>query len=235
MPDEVQATEQSQPTTDPTLIGGPTTTEPESPSAESDAKLESTEGEGETKPESAEGEVGVEAIELKLPEGFDAAPELDEFKSVAQELGLKSDGAQKLFDLYAKHVASQNAALQQNWEKTNQGWIDEIKNDKEIGGARLDRTLQDVGRMLDMAQLSDGTQIFGREFREALNFTGAGNHPAIARSLARLASLLVEGSSVRGAPPARDGQGRFVGQRPSPAQALYGPDGPHTGGPKLAR
>jgi len=81
--------------------------------------------------------------------------------------------------------------------------------------------------VLDNPELSDP------KFREALVFTGAGNHPAIVRTLYRWARSLSEGGAVIGGAPDRGRDGGINGERPSAAESLYGPGGPHSGGPNL--
>ena len=71
-------------------------------------------------------------IAIKLPEGF-TAPEkvLADFKTLAKENGLKSEGAQKLVDLYVsretERLASEKAAVekqQDTWEAEVTKWPD---------------------------------------------------------------------------------------------------------------
>lgn len=128
--------------------------------------------------------------------------------------------AQKLIDLAAKQVTQANEKLTAAWNKQQEDWQAEIKADKDIGGDKLEGTLQTFAKVADDPALSDP------KFREALVFTGAGNHPAVVRTLAKWAAALSEGGPVRGAP---------AGERRAPStlgEAFY-PEGPHQGGPKI--
>lgn len=174
-----------------------------------------------TEPEEAAFDEG----KLKLPEGFDKGEGWDDFKNIAAKL--PHNAAQKLIELAEKSVNAQTQRLYQQWHEQQVNWQKEIKADPELGGANLEGMKQSIGKLLDNPELSDP------KLREALLFTGAGNHPAIVRSLFRYARVLTEGGSLPGGPPARDNQGSLANQPRNIAQSMYGPDGPHTGGPKI--
>lgn len=182
------------------------------PSAESESLLGK---EPEAAPEPFDPE------KITFPEGFEKDEALfGDFTNVAKEAGLSGPAAQKLIDLAAKQVAQANERLMAGWNKQQEDWLAEIKADKDIGGDKLDGTLQTFAKVANDHALSDP------KFREALAFTGAGNHPAIVRTLAKWASALSEGGPVRGSP---------AGERRTPStlgEAFY-PEGPHQGGPKL--
>jgi len=159
---------------------------------------------------------------ITIPEGLSRDDALfGDFANIAKEHGLAGPVAQTLVDLAAKQVQAANQKLQASWDKQNSDWQAEVRADKEIGGDKLSEVLQTFSKVASDPELSDP------KFREALAFTGAGNHPAIVRTLARWAKALSEGGPVRGTPS----QGM---QRPtSVGEAIYGPSGPHTGGPRL--
>src|SRR5580765_8064558 len=170
-----------------------------------------------------------DSAKLTLPEGFDKEGEsFKAFEGLAKEAGLSHKAAQTLIDQHTAAIKASTDALYAEWYKQNETWQEEVKADAEIGGAKLEGVLQTVSKVLDNAELTDP------KFREALEFTGAGNHPAVARTLYRWAKALSEGESVNGNPPARAANGALSNDRPSPGQSIYGPTGPHTGGPKLS-
>lgn len=136
--------------------------------------------------------------------------------------------AQKLIDLAARQTKAANEALLAQWDKQQQDWQTEIKADKEIGGDKLATVLSTFSKVAHDPELTDP------EFLNGLNFTGAGNHPAIVRTLARWSKALAEGGPVRGNPPQRDAQGNAVAQRPMTLGEAFYPNGPHRGGPKLS-
>jgi hypothetical protein len=112
------------------------------------------------------------------------------------------------------------------WAEQNTKWQNEVKADQELGGAKLDEVKQTISKVLDNTELSDP------KVREVLDFTGAGNHPAIIRTFYRWAQKLSEGGSVAGEPAPRNADGTLANQqRPSVAAAVYGAGGPKSGGP----
>lgn len=168
-----------------------------------------------------------DAEKLTLPEGFEKTEQYTEFTNIAKELGLSQPNAQKLIDLHAAVNKAAVENLSAGWQKQNDEWVAEVKADPEIGGAKLDEVRQTISKLLDNPELTDP------KFRAALDFTGAGNNPAVIRTLSRWAKALSEGSAVAGGPAARNPDGSVAQTRPSIAGAIYGADGPHSGGPKL--
>lgn len=135
-----------------------------------------------------------EIADLKLPDGFDNKAQLESYGSLATELKLSPEQGQKLFDYGAKLLADQNAATQTMLNEIQAKWVGEIKADKTYGGDKLDPTLAKISRFLDRHG--------DPGLRDALNLTGAGNHPAVYRTLARLADAFTEGTHVSGKPAA---------------------------------
>lgn len=160
-----------------------------------------------------------EKYELKAPEGFTLDEALTaEASTLFKKHGLTQAGAQELVDFYAaKSKASIEAAMNSSFEAmktTRKGWADEIKSDPVLGG-RLGQVRENLGRALDTL----GDAKLANEFREAMDFTGAGDHPAFVRVINKWAEMLTEGKTVRGAgpvPPKAPGA-----KQPSAAQALY--------------
>jgi hypothetical protein len=176
-----------------------------------------------------EGETTAEAFapdKLTLPEGMEKNEVYEEFTNFAKEAGFKHGDAQKLLDLSAKAMKANADAIYGAWHKQQTDWLKTIKEDPELG-PNLEGLRQTFAKVADNRELSDP------EFRKALDFTGAGTHPAIVRTLTRWAKALSEGGLVAGSPAQRDRQGSTVTEERSPAERVYGPSGPHTGGPKL--
>jgi hypothetical protein len=143
---------------------------------------------------------------FKLPEGVQADEAvLGEFAGVAKELGINQEGAQRLVDLYAKQAKAEAVKPYEQWHAMQKQWQDEIKADPSIGGDKLEPALQKVAKVLDT---------YGDpEVRKALSFTGAGNNPAIIRTLVKMAEALSEGGPIVGAPP--------TGKPKTAAEAMY--------------
>lgn len=117
-------------------------------------------------------------VELKLPEGFQADEvTLGDFKSAAKEFGLKSEQAQKLFDLHHRAMSAQTAA----YDAQSGSWEAATKSDGEIGGAAL---TESVG-------LASGlVKEFGSDALRQVLESGLGNHPELVRLLARAGRAL---------------------------------------------
>lgn len=115
-----------------------------------------------------------------LPEGMalDQAA-LDQFTPVARELGLTQEQAQKLVGLYAGQMAQVQEMAGQAWQQQRQEWQTAARRDPEFGGAKFDENLSLAKRALD--------QFGGPDLIEALNVTGAGDHPAVLKMFAAVA------------------------------------------------
>ena len=170
----------------------------------------------------AEAQVPEAYADFTAPEGITLDPELlKEATPLFKEFKLPQEGAQKLVDLYNKHVGGLRAELLAGIEKTRSEWRDQIKADTEIG-SKLDAVKVEIGRAKDKLP-----EPIRQAFNEAMDFTGAGDHPAIVRAFYELAKLVNEGTHVTGKAPSTLGQtndGKAA--RPTAAQALY-PNLPH--------
>lgn len=164
---------------------------------------------------------------LTLPDGFEKTEAFDKFSALASEHKLSAPTAQALFDLYTNDVKGQLDKVYSYWPEQNRKWIAEVQSDPELGGDRLAEVKQTVARVLDNAELSDPG------FRAALDISGMGSNPAVVRTLYRWAQRLTEGGAVTGDAPGRNRDGSLATERPTPANSLYGREGPFTGGPRL--
>lgn len=135
--------------------------------------------------------------EFKVPEGFTLDEKVaTEASAIFKELGLPQAAAQKLVDF---HVAKTQAAAEspyQTWKDTQDTWKAEIAADPEIGG-KLDQVKARTSKLLD----SLGDPKLASAFREAMDFTGAGNNPAFIRAFNKLAEKYTEGTHVPGGRP----------------------------------
>ena len=156
--------------------------------------------------------------DFKVPEGFELDKDVaGEFGAIAKKNNVTQSGAQELVDFYVKQVREAVDAPMNFYMDRQQEWRKEIDQDAEIGGSRLNGTKASIGKLIDSlgdAKLSDS-------FREAMDYTGAGNHPAVVRFLARVAQRLTEGGPVRGGGPSPEGQRVPGSGSPSAAQAIY--------------
>ena len=123
--------------------------------------------------------------DFKLPEGVTVdADSLKPATELFAETGLSQDQAQKFIDLaMARETAAAHKSVQAFVDLQNQ-WVSEIKADPDIGGDRLKSSLASANRAIDRLNVPG--------LREALNFTGAGNHPAIVKAFVRLGQMIAE-------------------------------------------
>lgn len=164
--------------------------------AEGDKPAATAEGdapkEGEEKPKADATAIDISA--LKIPEGISLAPgALESFEPVAKELGLSQEQSQRLLDFHIETMKAAVEAPYREHEKMRTGWVDEVKADKEIGGDKLPTVLSTVSKALD--------QYGDPQLRSMLNATGAGDNPAVIRTLYRMSKALTEGGLVAGNPP----------------------------------
>ena len=152
------------------------------------------------------------------PEGVTYDPKLiEEVSPIFKELKLDQASAQKLVDVYNKQIGGTQAELLKTVEKTRTDWRAATKADPEIGAKLESVVLPEIGRMLDKLAPE-----VSKNLRMALDFTGAGDNPAVVRGYYELAKLVNEGTHVVGAAPSIHGQnpgGKAT--PPSLAQAMY--------------
>ncbi len=151
----------------------------------------------------AEGETPAEAPKppdysaITLPEGVTEGAVYDAFKEAAGKSGLAPEAAQALVDAVgpklAEQVKAQLEAPYKAWTETQTAWVEEIKADPVIGGAKLDENLAMAATALDA--------FGGQKLREALDFTGAGNNPEVVKAFIQMGKMLTEGKFIPGSPP----------------------------------
>lgn len=169
------------------------------------AGIEAAPPEGETKPE-AEGEPAapepVKYEDFKYPEGVTADdPLVAAFVETVSVKGLSQETAQVVLEALAPKVSEAMQAPYREWTAQQTAWLDEINKDPVIGGNNLAPTQQRIGKLLADPNFVDPA------FAQAMNTTGAGNHPAVVRTFAKLAARLTEGEPVRQGAPAQQPKG----------------------------
>jgi len=144
--------------------------------------------------------VALQPDAIKAPEGVELAPEaVEAFLAIMNDPALpRAELAQKLVDLQVSESLKANeaatTAAQTLWTETQAQWQKDAKALPDIGGAKLPETLSTIKRGLDVIGAD-------KAFYEAMDLTGAGNHPAIIRVLFAATKGLVEGAPIGGAPP----------------------------------
>jgi len=214
--------------TESTVLENPTNPPPTNPPLANDPAARTETGEiidrsatppaNEPAPEpKSESAAPVTYTDFSVPEGhtLDAAA-IESATPLFRELRLTQDQAQKLVDFYSTQVGKINAENEGYMETLRTQWREELKSDKDIGG-KLDQVKVDIGRAIDRLP-----QAVREPFKEAMNLTGAGDHPAVIKAIHAFASLIGEGTHVSGGGPSPDGQSRTgVASRPSAAQSMY--------------
>lgn len=152
-------------------------------------------------------EVKSDKLELKLPDGslLDATA-VEKVISFAKETGLDQKSAQALLERESANHKAYVEGQQEGLAKQSDAWVNEVKNDSEIGGEAFSKNAELAKRVVERF----GTQ----EFKKALDETRLGNHPELVRMLVRIGKSMSEDQLVRGA----------VGtaKKADPASVLYG-------------
>lgn len=162
--------------------------------------------------------------DFKVPEGFEFEPEgLKAAQDLFKSLNLPQAAAQQIVDLHAKELKAALEASVNEVDNMREGWRKEILADPEIGG-KLKEVKATVGRAID--QHLGAT--LGPAFREAMDLTGAGDHPAFIRGFYKFAQLVTEGRHVSGGGPSEHGQ-RAPGRPAGTGAAAMYPNLPSAG------
>lgn len=157
--------------------------------------------------------------DFKLPEGVELKGEfIDEFKGVAKGLGLTQDGAQSLLDLHVKAIKDVTEASLNAVAELRKSWRDQVLANSDLAhnGDLRTEVKATLGRFID----SFGPKI-AADFREAMNFTGAGDHPGFIAFFHAAAKAMGEGRPAQGANPAPTGQQNPAKPNGIGPQALY--------------
>ena len=147
---------------------------------------------------------------FKLPEGTTVNEELmGEFNALAKEMNLPQESAQKIIDMVPKQFEAFAAKQAEDWKGTREAWVKDIKEDKELGGEKLNETLERANRTLRNFG-SDGLKDF-------LADSGFGDSSDLVRMLVKLDVALGEDYVVDGKPSSEKGK--------SAAETLYSGQG----------
>lgn len=207
-----------------------TTTEEATPSlAEAGSTTEAATAEDETQVEEtteATIEDPMSADSFDLPEDFDTEqPAFGEFLNIVNDPKLsRQEIAQASVDLFVKEFERVGQEMTNQWLQLNSDWMDQTV--EKFGEQNLDTNLlPKLGALIEQFNIDMKAQAsvnntgmdvpeFGKEFREAMTLTGAGNHPAILEFLFWTADQLSGGAPLAGAPASGEEQSR--------AQKLFG-------------
>ena len=174
-------------------------------------------GEGE-RPEAKDTETEAAPYDLRLPEGtFVDQPLLNEFTVWARENDFTDEQAQRAADLHLKSIAAYNQRLQDDARQQVKAWGDEITNDKELGGARVQETVAAAEKLFSLAETVPGMNL--ARFKADLVRTGMANHPDLIRVARYIGThvgddnLFIADRSSGGGPTKSDAEVLYPGHR----------------------
>lgn len=184
----------------PSLVNEPPKADPPAPDAPKpgDAPELNPDGTPKVPEKKADAPATFEADKITLPEGFtkdDAA--FGKFTEIMADDKLSpTERGQKLISLQAEFLTKAAEENRTAWNALQDEWKGQVKADKEIGGDKLAPTLQTISKAIDTLGPDSA-----KAFREAVDFTGVGNHPAFVKGMAAFAKAITEGGHVTGTPP----------------------------------
>lgn len=151
-----------------------------------------------------------EQYTVTLPEGFKDLDKglLERFTPIGKELGLTQAAADKLVGIYAEGLKQAQATQDQAWEATKTKWADEVKADPELGGAKLQESVDISQKALK--------QFGGPKLVAFIEAWGLGNQPDFLRMMVKVGRALGEDGFVKPA----SGAGGAVKQ--TDGQVFYG-------------
>lgn len=180
-----------------------TTTEPAKTEAAADpSKAEPAKGDETPKPKAPE------KYELTKAEGSlltDA--QLKDIETLARSSDLTNEQAQELLVKQEAGIKAYHDTLVNEHKATVNGWIDSVKNDKELGGENFGRTLERAKTV--MSTFAD------ESFIKELETSGYGNHPGLLKMLNKVGEKMGENSAFHKAPTTQPTSRR-------PQDVLYG-------------
>lgn len=161
---------------------------------------------------------------FKLPENVTLDNErITQFTSLLADLEIKNktdhaavqEFGQKMVDFHLNEIQNREAALQKqwsdNWEKQKNDWKESFLKDPQIGGPQFQAT---VDSAVGFIRTHGGTPEQQTEFRNLMETSGLGNHPAMIRLLANAGRAMSEGKPLASVAP--------VSPAKSKMQTLYG-------------
>lgn len=163
--------------------------------------------------------------DFRAPDGYTIDPKTIEAAApIFKELGLTQVQAQSLVDFHTKQMIDAAKAPQTTYETMRNEWTTKAKADPDMakhavdGKTGLDAVKVDMGRALTALNDPD----LAAEFKQAMDLTGAGDHPAFIKTFWKLAQYVTEGKHVSGGNPSPHGQTPpGANGRPDAARALY--------------
>jgi len=169
--------------------------EPEKEETKEDGSDDTDKSEGKDekesdKKDSEDSKDAPETYDLKLPKDslLDKSA-VDEIAEFAKEQGLSNEQAQKLLERENNVVKDYADAQITELKEKSEQWVEDVKNDKELGGEDFNKNVEIAHRALEK---------FGsKQLKETLENTGLGNHPELIRAFSRIGKAMSDDSFVR--------------------------------------
>lgn len=139
--------------------------------------------------------VPLTASDITFPEGMTVQDaDRDSFLGILNNREMTpAQQAQALVDLQATVAQQASEAGSQAWTDMQDQWVNEVRNDPDVGGQRFDANIANIGKLID--------EFGSDELRAVMDVTGAGNNVHVVKFLANVASRLTEGSQISGGNP----------------------------------
>jgi hypothetical protein len=159
---------------------------PEAPKIEAKPEPEAKpETKAPPKPEAAAEPAKPEVFELEAPkDGLLTKEYVTQFQKDAIAAGLSKDEAKDLLDTQYRAVKEFDDRTKTSVETAKKQWREQSISDPEIGGDKLNRTLELSKRVVEKF----GTPAFNK----LLNETGFGNYPEVLKFLSKVGSAFSE-------------------------------------------
>lgn len=138
--------------------------------------------------------VPLATTDIKLPEGFEAAPEVQaKFVEILNDTKMTpAERANALVNLQAEATKTASERASQLWTDFNTAQQEETKADPVYGGPNLEGNLAKISTLIN----THGTP----ELRQVMDDSGAGNSKHVVAFLTKIADLLGEGKPTPGLP-----------------------------------
>jgi hypothetical protein len=192
--------------------------------AEGEAKTE-----GDKKDDKAAKGAPEKYEDYKVPDGFTIDPEVKtKADALFKGMGLNQDQAQSLVDMYRELTTEAFQAPFKAYQDTVADWLKAAQDHPDLRGklAPGGEVNVRIGKLLDAVPDAK----LASDFREAMDITGVGNHPAFIRMMDHFAKQLTEGTYVAGNGPSRHGQSAPGAKAEPGAAAAIWPSLPSAGG-----
>lgn len=156
---------------------------------------EQTQQQPQTQQPAAPEFVPLTASDITFPEGMTVQDaDRDSFLGILNNREMTpAQQAQALVDLQATVAQQASEAGSQAWTDMQDQWVNEVRNDPDVGGQRFDANIANIGKLID--------EFGSDEPRAVMDITGAGNNVHVVKFLANVASRLTEGSQISGGNP----------------------------------